>query len=185
MIRNLEDLISSGHRAEQLILHARPGGFGGKGRRYADTVDALLKAVGGYSVLDYGCGRGTLACELRLRGIECREFDPGIPGKDDLPMFADVVVCSDVLEHVEPDKISNVIRHLGELARKAIFLVVALEDTAKVLTDGRNAHILIRPPAWWEAKCDEFHWTRLELELPLPPMSPEKREKRWIAVYRP
>ncbi len=185
MIRLLDEVISPEHRAEQMILHARPGGFGGKGRRYADTVEYILRCVGGYSVLDYGCGQGSLACELRLRGVECREFDPGIGGKDALPSFADVVVCSDVLEHVEMEKLPNVLRHLADLARKAIFVVVALEETAKHLTDGRNAHVIIRPAPWWEAKFDEFHWIPLELDLPLPAMSPEKLEKRFIAVYQP
>lgn len=185
MIRQLSDVISPEHKAEQMILHARPGGFGGKGRRYVDTVLAIMRQVDAYSVLDYGCGQGTLACELRLKGVECREFDPGIFGKDAMPMFADLVVCTDVLEHVEPDKLRNVIAHLGSLARKAVFVVVALEETAKQLTDGRNAHLIIRHAEWWEAKFDEHHWERLDLDLPLPAMSPEKRETRFIAVYRP
>lgn len=186
MMRNLTDVISPDHKAEQMILHARPEGFGGKGRRYVGTVRYILEQFGAYSVLDYGCGQGSLACALRLEGVECREFDPGITGKDAMPMFADLVVCTDVLEHVEMDKLANVIRHIGSLARKAVFVVVALEDTHKRLTDGRSAHLIIRPAAWWDAKFQEFHWTRVEYpNLPLPPMSPEKLEKRFIAVYQP
>lgn len=186
MIRHLSEVISPDHKAEQMILHARPGGFGGKGRRYIETVLAIMRQVGAYSVLDYGCGQGSLACELRLRGVECREFDPGVVGKDAMPMFADLVVCSDVLEHVEPDKLRNVIAHLQALARKAIFVVIALDETAKTLTDGRNAHLIIRHAEWWAAKFDEHHMIPVDIcDLPLPAMSPEKREKRFIAVYQP
>lgn len=188
MIRNMEDLISPGYRGEQVILHARPEGFGGKGRRWVDTVLAVLRSVQGYSVLDYGCGQGSLAIELRQREplIDCREYDPGILGKDTLPTsFVDVVVCTDVLEHIEPEKLGNVINHIGSLARRAVFVAVNLTDTAKRLTDGRSAHLIIRHREWWEAKFDEHHWTPLEIELPSSPFKPEKQDKRYVAVYRP
>lgn len=182
------DVISKAYRDEQVLLHSRPGGYGGKGSRYADTVEWLLRVFGATSVLDYGCGQGSLARVLRERHIECREYDPAIRGKDRLPDFVDLVVCTDVLEHVERDKLANVLNHIGLLARKAIFVVVALDPSGKTLSDGTNAHIIQQSPEWWEAKIDEHHWVRVDLsELPLPASMkiPEKRRKRWIAAYRP
>ena len=46
--------------------------------------------------------------DLRLT-FEIKEYDPAIPGKDSLPEPADIVVCSDVLEHIEPNYLLNVL----------------------------------------------------------------------------
>jgi hypothetical protein len=88
-----------------------------------------------------------MACEPS--GVRFNEYDPAIPGKDTLPSFADLVVSTDVLEHIEPDRLDSVLGHLRMLARKAVFVVVSLKDSNKILADGRNAHLIIRPSKWW------------------------------------
>lgn len=180
----ITDLISPEYLDQQRALHMAPRGFGGKGSRWADTVAWVAKRYNAGSILDYGCGQGTLACAVRLLGVECREYDPAISGKDQRPMFADLVVCTDVLEHIEPEKLPAVLAHIRALARKAVFLVVSLRDANKVLPDGRNAHLIVRPPAWWEAKCDEHGLTVVDCpDLPRPDkVSPEKA---WVAVLTP
>jgi hypothetical protein len=84
-----------------------------------------------------------------LPGVRFAEYDPAIPGKDERPEFADLVVCTDVLEHIEPERIGAVLAHLRGLARKAIWCVISTKPSNKTLPDGRNAHILIRPESWW------------------------------------
>lgn len=179
-------LISPDYETEQRILHMHPRGYGGKGRKYADTVVHLMRVFDCGSVLDYGCGEGSLGYALRRRAIECREFDPAVPGKDALPSFADLVVCTDVLEHVEIDRVSTVLAHMRALARKAVFLVVALEPSKKLLSDGRNAHITLQPAAWWMEKVAE-QLTILDVEIPLPRLKnkPERPGKFWVGVCRP
>lgn len=187
-IRRRSQLISDAYLEENRRLHAQPNGFGGKGRRWLETVLYLQQRFECSSVLDYGCGQGSLRQALADRGmLWCREFDPAIPGKDLLPLFADLVVCTDVLEHVEPDKIHNVLHHIHWCARKAIFLSVALDPTAKTLSDGRQAHILLRPAAWWDAMIEQEGMEHLDLgDVPLPyATKPDKQEKRWIALARP
>lgn len=177
------DLISPAYRAQQRALHMMPEGYGGKGSRWADTVAGLCRDVGAASVLDYGCGQGSLGRALAARGIVCREYDPAIPGKDDPPVFADVVVCTDVLEHVERDKIAAVLTHIRQLARKAIFVVVCLRPSNKVLDDGRNAHILLEPKAWWNAAAAAAGWELVETELLIP--AKVDVNKQWIVVAKP
>jgi len=181
--RQREGLISADYVAQQKALHLMPGGYGGKGSRWASTVVAIAKQLGCSSVLDYGCGRGSLRLSLESRGLACREYDPAVEGKDARPSFADLVVCTDVLEHVEPDKIGNVLKHLDSLSRVAIFLVVCLRSSNKTLPDGRNAHLLIRPAAWWDAKADEEGWERVTTDIPIPVKVDQS--KHWIAVVRP
>lgn len=185
------DLISRDYLAEQVRLHAQPAGYGGKGRKWVDTVRALAAAQGCTSVLDYGCGQGSLARALEGSGLAVREYDPAITGKNLRPSFADLVVCTDVLEHVEPACLTAVLGHLRALARKAALLVVALDPANKTLTDGRNAHLILESAAWWADQVTRAGFTILPdamASLPLPVAygrNRTKREKRWIAVVTP
>ncbi len=180
-------LISDAYIEEQRILHAAPEGYGGKGSKWADTVAWIAKAVDAGSILDYGCGRGSLGKKLAEQGLYVREYDPAIDGKNQRPDFADLVVCTDVLEHVEPKKLEAVMGHLQSLARKAIFLVIALDPANKTLSDGRNAHLILESRTWWEAQIAAQGWhvcTDEEMPLPTPMLNPLKRAKRWIGVVR-
>jgi hypothetical protein len=168
----------------QRELHARPNGYGGKGAKWTRAVLAVKAQYGASSVLDYGCGRGTLAEALQLAtGHACREYDPAIPAKAEFPTFADLVVCTDVLEHVEPECLPATLEQLKALARKAIFVVVCLRPSNKTLSDGRNAHLIVQPAARWQAQCEA---AGLTVCAP-PPIHPVivDDDKVWIAVLEP
>lgn len=177
----------------QQELHARPNGYGGKGHKWLATVCALIDELQASSVLDYGCGEGTLAKRLRQArpaGLRIDEYDPAITSKSGTPSFADLVVTTDVLEHVEPDRLEAVLAHVHMLARKAVFFVVALDPANKILADGRNAHLILQPPEWWAATITRagFRYLPLLPQLPMPPkynQNPEAARKRWIAVATP
>lgn len=143
-------LITPGYVRANAALHDKHASYGAFGARWADRVRALLARTGGASVLDYGCGKGTLG--RALEGVDVRDYDPGVPGKDALPEPADVVVCTDVLEHIEPDCVDDVIAHLGGLTRRAAFLNVSTRRAAKTLADGRNAHLIVEPSEWWRER---------------------------------
>jgi 2-polyprenyl-3-methyl-5-hydroxy-6-metoxy-1,4-benzoquinol methylase len=178
------DLISEAYRAEQVRLHAQPQGYGGRGRKWAETVVWLRNRLKAFTVLDYGCGQGSLAKMLAGRGIACAEYDPAIAEKSALPMPADLVVCTDVLEHVEAARIESVLRHLRELTRVALLAVVNLEGTSKRLSDGSDAHILQRPEWWWTSMTSE-QWHVSEMAGMPMPLAPEKQRKYWIRVLTP
>lgn len=159
------DRISSAYLSEQVALHAAPRGYGGRGNLWANAVAVLIYRFIASSVLDYGCGQGTLVAELKrkhLPGIRYAEYDPAVAGKSSPPAFADLVICTDVLEHVEPDKLDAVLMHLKQLARKAVFAVIALRPSNKTLSDGRNAHLIIEPADWWIARLTAAGFRVLE-----------------------
>lgn len=149
-------LISDGYRAQQAALHAAPRGYGGKGDKWAEAVIKLALDLDCVSILDYGCGQGSLrkAIDAQSTILCVREYDPAVSGKDALPAFADLVVCTDVLEHIEPDRLHAVLTHLRVLARKAIFVVIATRPSNKTLTDGRNAHLTVESAEWWIARLN-------------------------------
>jgi hypothetical protein len=179
------ELITRGYCKMQAELHARPKGYGGKGRKWAPAVAALVKRFDVWSVLDYGCGQGTLGEALRAlvpSAVDVRDYDPAIPELSALPGFADLVVCTDVLEHVEPELLETVLTHLRSLARKAVFVVIATRPSNKTLSDGRNAHLIVEPADWW---IDRLMWAGFTV-LPDPPVSPLlKPSREVVAVLQP
>ena len=173
----------------QQILHSEP--YGEYGAKWAPTVEMLMRHHNASSVLDYGCGAGSLKRKVmeltdaqpmgRHAGVRFDEYDPAIEGKNKPPMFADLVVCTDVLEHCEPDRLENVLAHIRMLARKAVFLVVAIVPTAKVLADGRNAHLIVRPANWWKKRVLKAGFT-----LVRPPViARKKKSHEWVQVLLP
>lgn len=142
-------LITEEYRALNRELHGRGVEYGMLGHRWKPLVEGLVHAHDYTSVLDYGCGGGTLKTALALNDCRIDEYDPAIPGKDGAPSPADLVVCGDVLEHIERDCLDAVLDHLQGLARHAALLVVSTVPAKKTLADGRNAHLIVEHPTWW------------------------------------
>ena len=63
--------------------------------------------------------------------------------------YADLVVCVDVMEHIEPMLLVNVILHLRQLTIKRLLVAISLRAAGKRLRDGRNAHLIIESASWW------------------------------------
>jgi hypothetical protein len=154
-------MISDEYRKQNLELHARFSGYGAKGHKFADMVAQLASKLGVPGFLDYGCGKCTLAQSLpQFRVIS---YDPCIPGLDRYPEPSDLVVCTDVLEHIEPQHLQDVIDDLARLTNKILFATVHMGKARKDLPDGRNAHLLIKPVWWWIFQLYEyFDVSRLE-----------------------
>jgi len=149
------DFITDEYRELNVKLHETESSYGSGSFRWSQQVSDLKAEIEAETVLDYGCGKGIL--KLALGNAEwLREYDPAIAGKDAPPRPADLVVCTDVLEHVERDKILNVLEHIRSLAKKGVFLAISTRPSSKTLADGRNAHLLIEDAAWWRAQLERF-----------------------------
>ncbi len=158
---NKNDLISDEYqRLNAAVYNTSKRSMGGA--KHASKVDEVASKWGVETILDYGCGQGQFKQELEnLRKDEYKifEYDPGITGKEKLPESpVDLVMCADVLEHIEPDKIDNVIQHIYELSKMGCYLVISLCSTKVILPDGRNAHLLIKPVEWWIQKLLVHNW---------------------------
>jgi hypothetical protein len=141
-------LITEGYLDLNKELHAH-GRYGRWGDMWLEEVTALIARFNPATVLDYGCGQGALARGL---GPLIAEYDPAVEGKDELPEPADLVICTDVLEHIEPECLDAVLDHLRAVTRAALFAVISTRPAVKTLSDGRNAHLIIQPWSWWERK---------------------------------
>lgn len=134
-------------------LHKDNLAYGVGGGRHKDTVMKLSKMIESNSILDYGCGKGFLSKELPF---PIWEYDPAIPGKDHTPRPADLVVCTDVLEHIEPNKLNYVLDDLRRVTKRLGYFVIHTGPSSKLLADGRNAHLIQRGEKFWRTKLEKF-----------------------------
>jgi hypothetical protein len=113
-------------------------------------------------LLDYGCGHNLSLMETLkpTRDFRYQGYDPGVPEYAGDPIPADMVVCIDVLEHIEPECLDDVLDHLEALVERVLFATVHTGPAGKNLPDGRNAHLIQEPPEWWLPKFME----RFELQ---------------------
>jgi SAM-dependent methyltransferase len=151
-------LISEDYREQNRLLHEQREDYGRSSKKWAPYVDHLVREERHDTVLDYGCGKGLLAQELAPRGIRVAEYDPSIPGKEATPEPADLVACTDVLEHIEPAMVNAVIRDLRRVTKRKLFFSISTVPASKMLPDGRNAHLIVKPAEWWRKKlAPHFH----------------------------
>jgi len=153
------ELISKEYREQNKILHETNLQYGTSAYKHVDTVKKLIKSLEkslnktNVSVLDYGAGKGLLGKYL---DFPIYEYDPAIPGKDEIPKSADLVVCIDVLEHIEPDKLDAVLADLQRCTRQVGYFIIDTKPAIKTLPDGRNTHLILEDEKWWYKQLDRY-----------------------------
>jgi hypothetical protein len=148
-------VISDEYRAEQQKLHENPK-YGVASLSFAPVVRSLLKLGNCASLSDYGAGKCNLKKALALRDggrISYYPYDPAFPEYGS-PQPADLVTCIDVLEHIEPQSLDAVLSEISSISRRLAFLTVHTGPAKKVLTDGRNAHLIQEGTSWWLGRME-------------------------------
>lgn len=145
-------LISESYREQNRKLHEEKGSYGAghQTRQWYQMIAHIAGKMNAVSILDYGAGKGMFAQAYPHLMVE--QYDPAIPGFDTPPEPHDLVICLDVLEHIEPELLDNVLDDLQRCTKKAAFLTVNMWPARKVLPDGRNAHLIQKPVDWWIPK---------------------------------
>jgi cyclopropane fatty-acyl-phospholipid synthase-like methyltransferase len=171
-------VISEGYVEINKQLHLSKPTYGMSGHRWADEAVHTASVYDCQTILDYGCGKGTFKKAVEKTGRTVFEYDPAIDGKDELPAPADLVVCTDVMEHVEPDQLDSVLTHIRNLANKKVLMTVATRPAKKTLSDGRNAHLIIEDFSWWKDELDKyFHINKVEVDV--------KNEGEFVCLLTP
>jgi FkbM family methyltransferase len=145
-------LISDEMRELNARLHTENPYYGSGGSKYAETV-LKMKTQEINSILDYGCGKSQLAKSLPF---PIWQYDPAVPEFSETPRPADLVVCTDVLEHVEPEHLQFVLDDLRRCVLQVGYFVIHLGAAKKTYADGRNAHLIQQPASWWKKKLERF-----------------------------
>jgi hypothetical protein len=107
---------------------------------------------------DYGAGKKNLLRGLNDLGVHPNAYfpyDPVFPEYGD-PKPAELVCCIDVLEHIEPKQLDNVLSELASITTNFGFFSIHTGPAVKILPDGRNAHLIQQPSSWWLPRIANF-----------------------------
>ena len=168
------DTIGNGYQ-EQLQKEHHGSKWGSTGAKYSgnDVLSVLRNRPYIQTVLDFGAGKGSLGSFIKEelgRDIEWTDYDPGRPDIDTLPSGQfDCVVSTDVLEHIEPKRLDDVLRTLADKAGKVLISDIACYPTGKLFGEGpykgQDLHLIIEEPTWWRERLkstglheSEFQW---------------------------
>lgn len=105
-------------------------------------------------ILDYGAGWGGVKIRMAKErpDIAVYEYEPARDEVSALATPRKFVICIDVLEHIEPDCLEAVLEDIARLTIFRGYLSIATEPAHRILTDGRNAHLIVEEPEWWAKK---------------------------------
>jgi hypothetical protein len=146
-------LLTDEYRSQLQRKHQNNENWGTTSHRYGDFIATIINQYSIHDILDYGCGKGTLKNALNTpMGLKYREYDPGIKGKDKVPKPSQMVVCTDVLEHVEPKCLASVLDDLLRVTKQVGFFDICTVAAVHTLPDGRNAHLIVESMDWWLPK---------------------------------
>ena len=151
--------ISDKYLEEQKKLHENTN-YGTASLSHAQSIKNLMVEAKFKSLCDYGAGKKNLQkglIELGFTEFEYFPFDPVFP-EYGLPKKAELVCCIDVMEHIEEEYLDEILDEICEITLKFCYFSIATIPAKKVLSDGRNAHIIQKPSRWWLLKlCKLFN----------------------------
>ncbi|MDH3286406.1 MAG: class I SAM-dependent methyltransferase [Betaproteobacteria bacterium] len=156
-------LITEEYREMQRKLHENPE-YGTASVAYAPIVAEVIsrlqtaELLDTTELLDYGAGKGRLGEALREHiktPLKIHQYDPAVPLWSKPPEPCSLVACIDVLEHIEPNLLDNVLDDLKRVTLQYGVFTVHTQAAKKVLLDGRNAHLIQQQPRWWLPKFTE------------------------------
>lgn len=155
------------------------------------TIRELVAKFAAKTLLDYGAGKGLL---YSMRGLKTPTgevfadlraywnldaitlYDPGHAPFSAYPTGRfDVVISTDVLEHIPAEDIPWVLGELFSFADKFVFTTIAGYPAQKIMPNGENAHCTLEPLTWWEAQMNaarqaagrpDLRWFALYMDIP-------------------
>ena len=143
-------LITDEYRQMQADLH-KDAHYGIASTFYAPLVDKVIQDNQIAELLDYGAGKCRLRDSIESK-VDYTPYEPSNTLWSDTPSPCEFVTCIDVLEHIEPECLDDVLDDLKRLVKRLGFFTIHTGAAQKILPDGRNAHLTQEPWEWWERK---------------------------------
>lgn len=154
-------MITDDYRKQQAELH-KTSNWGANSRSKNPKVfniPELIKENDIETLFDFGCGQGGLHTYLKHQCSlkDAKGYDPCVEKYEVLPKGTfDMLVSLDVLEHIEPEFIDDTLKLINNKFTKIAFLDIHTTAAARILPDGRNAHLIQEQPEWWKEKINQF-----------------------------
>ncbi len=137
-------MITDNYKNDLKKLH-KSKAFGNRSKIPAE-VTRCIEEYNIESILDFGCGKGNVVAALKetYPNLKVYGYDPGRDGYDALPDSIDMIISTDVLEHIEPELLEETLLDLAKRTDKVMYHLIACHPAKKSLSDGRMYyHIII------------------------------------------
>lgn len=136
------------------------------GFRVLDTALKWMRPADGTSFIDFGCGAGQAAHAIHDLGhpitlvdISADAYRGNLPFVQaclwELPdslMPADHATCNDVMEHLPPEKVADVLDAIAVRTKVSAFFQIALFKEHFGDQIGQVLHLSVFPPKWWQRR---------------------------------
>jgi len=142
------------------------------GEIFAGLFLTIAKPAKGARVIDFGCGTGRGAAKLADNGLQVTMIDfvrncldPQVKEIVDSPdpklyfikadlekpisLTAEYGFCTDVMEHIPPDKVGVVLDNILKAAQHVWFSIAMFQDACGELI-GETLHLSVHDFDWWE-----------------------------------
>lgn len=139
-------------------LHAL-GKFSGESLKpHVPELKELIERYQIQSILDYGCGKAALH-KKNVLGDYVALYDPFYAPYSTKPSGKfDLVICTDVLEHVPEEDIEGTLGELIDYANKVLFLAIAIRPAHKSFDNGQNVHLTVWLKDKWEKLIERLNY---------------------------
>ena len=152
-------------------LHKEEGKF--RGISLVPLVPTLMKMIkenNCKTLLDYGCGKAIPYSKKECKSIGLKKpvqelcnldsfalYDPAYPKYNKLTKKKyDIVVCTDVMEHIAEQDIDWVLKDILSHSKKTVFLNISCQPALKYFKKGKfkgqNVHVSVFNGTWWSDK---------------------------------
>lgn len=142
------------------------------GEFLAEDFLSIASPPSGSTVIDFGAGTGRGAYKLSRKGLKVQMLDFASNCLDEkvkkavdgdrlsfsehdllnpVPVTADYGYCTDVMEHIHPNNVDEVLDNILSAAKK-VFFQISLEDDACGKLIDEHLHLTVRPMEWWSRK---------------------------------
>ena len=161
-------------------LHKEEGKFRGISLvPLVPTLFNITKENNCKTLLDYGCGKAIPYSKKECKSIGLKKpvqelcnldsfdlYDPAYPKYNKLSKKKyDIVVCTDVMEHIAEQDIDYVLKDILSHSKKTVFLNISCQPALKHFKEGKfkgqNVHISVFDGVWWSDKVKNI-WNKFK-----------------------
>jgi len=161
-------------------LHKEEGKF--RGISLVPLVPTLINVIkenNSKTLLDYGCGKAIPYSKKECKSIGLKKpvqelcnldsfdlYDPAYPKYNKLSKKKyDIVVCTDVMEHIAEQDIDYVLKDILSHSKKTVFLNISCQPALKHFKEGKfkgqNVHVSVFHGTWWSDKVKNI-WNNFQ-----------------------
>lgn len=136
-----------------------------------------LAMKNGDTLVDFGCGAGRSVKAFNEQGVVAVGVDIANNAVEadisyveaclwDLPptLRADWGFCTDVMEHIPPGKVNDVLASISRAVTRGAYLLIDSAPDVMGALIGQPLHLTVQPPEWWHARLSEHFGSVTELD---------------------